>query len=101
MSLLNGDIGGIVNSLTADFGKIEETDIDGNVTISSIPLKDIIREVVHEYAREPFENIIIEDLDDVGLELMEYRGNNSMYFLLNDKTGEVSNMFDVLVDANG
>lgn len=101
MSLLNGDIGGIVNSLTADFGKIEETDLDGNITISSIPLKDIIREVVHEYAREPFENIIIEDLDDVGLELLEYRGNHPMYFLLNDKTNEVSNMFDVLVDANG
>jgi len=101
MSLLNGDIGGIVNSLTADFGKIEEVDIDGNITISSIPLKDIIREVVHEYAREPFENIIIEDLDEIGLELMEYRGNNPMYFLLDDKTNEVSNMFDVLVDANG
>lgn len=101
MSLLNGNIGGIVNSLTADFGKIEEIDIDGNITISSIPLKDIIREVVHEYAREPFENIIIEDLDEIGLELMEYRGNNPMYFLLDDKTNEVSNMFDVLVDANG
>lgn len=101
MSLLNGDIGGIVNSLTADFGKIEEIDIDGNITILSIPLKDIIREVVHEYAREPFENIIIEDLDEIGLELMEYRGNNPMYFLLDDKTNEVSNMFDVLVDANG
>ena len=74
MSLLNGDIGGTIQSLTADFGKIEEYDEDGNVTISSIPLKDIIREVVHEYAREPFQNIIIEDLDDVGLELIEYKG---------------------------
>lgn len=93
MSLLNGDIGGIINSLTADFGKIEETDADGVVKISSIPLKDIIREAVHEYAREPFENIIIEDLDDVGLELLEYRGDEPMYFLIDDKTNEVSNMF--------
>lgn len=93
MSLLNGDIGGIITSLTADFGKIEEIDAEGNITISSIPLKDIIREVVHEYAREPFENIIIEDLDDVGLELMEYRLDQPMYFLIDDKTNEVSNMF--------
>ena len=93
MSLLNGDIGGIITSLTADFGKIEEIDEDGIITITSIPLKDIVREVVHEYAREPFEKIIIENLDDVGLELMEYRGNEPMYFLINDETNEVSNMF--------
>lgn len=98
MALLNGDIGGIIQSLTADFGKIEEYDEDGNVTISSIPLKDIIREVVHEYAREPFQNIIIEDLDDVGLELMEYRGEEPMYFLINTETNEVSNMF---IDITG
>lgn len=93
MALLNGDIGGTIQSLTADFGKIEEYDEDGNLTISSIPLKDIVREVVHEYAREPFQNIIIEDLDDVGLELMEYRGEEPMYFLVNTNTNEVSNMF--------
>ena len=93
MALLNGDIGGTIQSLTADFGKIEEYDEDGNLTISSIPLKDIVREVVHEYAREPFQNIIIEDLDDIGLELMEYRGEEPMYFLVNTNTNEVSNMF--------
>ena len=92
MSLLNGDIGGIITSLTADFGKVENVDEKGNITITSLPLKEIITEVVHTWAREPYQNIIIEDLDEVGLELMEYRGEEPMYFLVNDKTNEVSNM---------
>ena len=92
MSLLNGDIGGVITSLTADFGKVEEVDADGNITIISLPLKEIITEVVHTWAREPYENIIIEDLDEVGLELLEYRGEDPMYFLVSDKTNEVSNM---------
>ena len=96
MSLLNGDVGGIITSLTADFGKVEEIDADGNRTVKSLPLKDIIREVVHEYAREPFKNIIIEDLDDIGLELMEYRGEQDkpMYLLRSVSEGEIKNMFD-------
>ena len=95
MSLLNGDIGGTINSLTADFGKIEEIDEEGNSVIKSLPIKDIIREVVHEYAREPFENIIIDDLDDVGLELLEYRDNeNPLYMLREISSGDITNFFD-------
>ena len=36
---------------------------------------------MHEYAQEPWENIIIEDLDDLALELLEYRGDKTMYLL--------------------
>ena len=94
MSLLNGDIGGIITSLTADFGKIEEIDDNGNSIISSLPLKDVIREVVHEDAREPVKNIIIEDLDDVWLELLEYKDNTApMYLLRRTLDGEVQNIF--------
>jgi hypothetical protein len=52
MCLLNGEIGG---SLTApiDFGKLEERDEEGNLTITDIPIKEIIKEAVHEYAKEP------------------------------------------------
>ena len=92
MSLLNGDLGGVITSLTADFGKVEEIDDEGNINIISLPLKEIITEVVHTWAREPYENIIIEDLDEVGLELLEYRGEEPMYFLVSDTTNEVSNM---------
>lgn len=40
-----------------------------------LPIKTIIREAVHTYAGEPYSNIIINDLDDYGMELMEYRGD--------------------------
>ena len=54
-------------------------------------LKDIITEAVHEFAKEPYYNIIVNDLDDVGLELMEYRGDVAIYFLVNKNTNEVDN----------
>lgn len=46
-----------------------------------IPLKTVIREAVHTYANEPYNNIIINDLDDYGMELLEYRGEEPMYLL--------------------
>ena len=92
MTLLNGTFGGNVMSLSADFGTETVLDDNGISTKQSLLVKNIIREVVHEYAREPYHNIIITDLDMCGLELMEYRGNDPMYFLVDADTDEVSNM---------
>lgn len=72
MCLLNGDVGGSLES-SIDFGTIEEESSDGIWTITSIPVRDIIRNAVHTYAGEPYHNIIINDLEDYGLELLEYR----------------------------
>lgn len=84
MALLNGDIGGNVNAST-DFGQIEEENEDGVWTIHKIPVQEIIRNAVHTYANEPYWNIIINDLDTYGLELMEYRYDTPFY--LYRKTG--------------
>ncbi len=91
MCLLNGEIGG---TLTApiDFGKIEERDEKGNLTISDIPIKEIIKEGVHEYAKEPWHNIIINDLDDFGIELLEYTGSRPLYMIIDEATSEVINI---------
>ena len=70
--MLNGDLGGSVYSLTWDFGSIEITDANGETTIEKYLLENIIREAVHEFAKEPFQNIIINDLSDSGLELLQY-----------------------------
>ena len=43
--------------------------------IVKIPLEKIIREAVHTYAKEPYQNIIINDLDRYGLEQLTYRGD--------------------------
>ena len=47
-------------------------------------LKDIIKEAVHTYGKEPYHNIIINDLDDYGLELLEYRGDTPLYMLYDE-----------------
>ena len=75
MCLLNGDVGG---SLTAsiDFGVEEYVDLENNtITYTDIPIKKIIREAVHVWGNEPYHNIIINDIDDYGYELLEYRGS--------------------------
>jgi hypothetical protein len=78
MSLLNGEIGGSLESCV-DFGRIEEESSEGVWTIKEIPLRDIVRNAVHVYAGEPYRNIIINDLEDYGLELLEYRYDIPMY----------------------
>ena len=78
MCLLNGEVGGALES-SVDFGKIEEENADGVWTITDIPVYDIIRNMVHTYAGEPYHNIIINDLDDYGLELLEYRFDKDLF----------------------
>ena len=82
MCLLNGDIGGSLES-SVDFGKIEEEDQNGNWVVTPITIPDIIRNMVHTYAGEPYYNIIINDLDTYGLELLEYRYETPLFFYRN------------------
>ena len=53
-----------------------------------IPIKTIIREAVHTYGKEPYFNIIINDLEDNAVELLDYKGDKPLYLLL-DKTQDV------------
>lgn len=78
MSLLNGEISGNLES-SVDFGTIEEENQDGIWTIRKVPIQEIIKNAVHHYAGEPYHNIIINDLDTYGLELLEYRYDADMY----------------------
>lgn len=98
MCLLNGTLGGTVMSLTADFGTETVEDESGESYKQDLPIKNIIREVVHEYAREPYHNIIINDLDTYGLELMEYRGSSPMYILINQADEAVNIKMDLSMD---
>lgn len=49
-----------------------------------VPIKTIIKEAVHTYGREPYYNIIINDVDDEGLLLKEYIGDDPLYLLVNN-----------------
>lgn len=79
MCLLNGDIAGHLPHST-DFGVEEYLDKETNtITYTKIPIKQIIRNAVVTFGNELAQNIIINDLDDIGLELLEYRGDTPMF----------------------
>lgn len=86
MCLLNGDFGGSLPA-SIDFATIEN--VDG--TITKIPIFNIIREMLHTYAQEEYANIVINDLDSIAVELLEYRGNIPLYMVRNVVTGEFEN----------
>lgn len=72
MCLLNGEVGGSLES-NIDFGTIEEENSKGEWITRKLTIIEIIRNMVHTYGGEPYHNIIINDLDTYGLELLEYR----------------------------
>lgn len=95
MSLLSGSLGGVVTASSVDFGSIDIYDREKDMTVNEkLKLKDIIREAVHEYAREPYHNIIINDLDFDANELLEYRGTKPLYFYIDTKSNEFVNFLD-------
>jgi hypothetical protein len=47
-----------------------------------------VREAVHTYGGEPYHNIIINDIDDYGLSLMEYRQEQPLYFIMSNNVCE-------------
>lgn len=78
MCLLNGEVGGNFES-SIDFGVIEEENQKGEWIIRKLSIPEIIRNMIHTYGGEPYHNIIINDLDTYGLELLEYRYDVPMY----------------------
>ncbi|MBE5925552.1 MAG: hypothetical protein E7270_00965 [Lachnospiraceae bacterium] len=72
---MDGSIGGNIFA-AHDFGKLELVHDDGSRELEDILIYDIIKNAIHEYAFEPYENIIINDLEDCSVELLSYRAKN-------------------------
>ena len=90
MCRLNGEVSGNI-MMSTDFGTIEtvqKNEETGQLTttIEKLPIYMIIQNAVKEYGQERSENIIINDLDQWGYELWEYRGNQPMYLFIVPKT---------------
>ena len=86
MCRLNGEVSGNI-MMSTDFGTIEtvqknEKTGELTTTIKKLPIYMIIQNAVKEYGQERAENIIINDLDQWGYELWEYRGNQPMYLFI-------------------
>ena len=93
--LLNGEFGGTIPS-TTNFGEmdINEEDDEGNVitTTINIPIKDIIKNSVITFGGESLHNIVINDIDTYGMELMAYKGQEPLYMLFDESSQMVTNM---------
>ena len=86
MCLLNGDLSGNLGA-SVDFATEEFLDtVTGDVTYTKVLLKNIIYNIVSIYGGELPENIIINDLDEAGLELLEYREDKETLYLFRDAT---------------
>lgn len=91
MCLLNGDLGGQLPA-SIDFGIEEYYDKDSNITTyTPIPIKNIIKEMLHAYALEPYHNIIINDLDESAVELLDYKGDVPLYLLKDIQADQYTN----------
>lgn len=91
MALLNGEITGKIHANSTRFDIIEDLTYNEDGSIkdrieTKIPIKTIIQELVHEYGNEHLHNIIINDVDDYGLELLEYRNDKEALYLGTDPT---------------
>lgn len=102
MCLLNGDVGGTM-PYSVDFATLEEVSADGNtVTYTKVKIKDIIRNAVEEFGGESPYNIIINDLDESGLELLQYRGNKDIPIYAFRKFSDMNdiNFFNITLDGD-
>lgn len=98
MCLLNGDIGGVIPHST-DFGTEEYFDKDTNtITYNKILIKDIIRNALLAFGGESPENIIINDLDEAGFELLEYKYEEAPLYLFRNVTD--NQVAQVTMDPN-
>lgn len=87
MCLVNGDLGGAIRDKTVDFGTYDYYDKDSGISSRiSIPIFDIIYEGMQSYGNELPRNIIINDLQDYGFELLDYVGDKPLYMLKNTRS---------------
>lgn len=95
--LINGELGGIFNT-SVDLGTIETIEKDEETQeevsiITKLEIKDILINMMHQYAGEPFKNIIINDLSEEGLELLEYRGKERLFLYRAKDSATYDNAF--------
>ena len=91
MCLLNGDVSGNF-TVGVDLATYDDIDTKGNKTTKDLLLKEIILYTLIQFGNEKLENIIINDLEDYGVELMSYAGKTPMYFFRDVSTGYVNNL---------
>lgn len=79
MGLLNGTCGGIFPAST-NLHEILVMDADGNQSYEHPLIRDIIIECVHHFGGEAYTRIIVEDLEEVGRQVVKWNGTSPVWF---------------------
>ena len=91
MCLLNGDVSGAFNAETVlDSERIQKE--DGTWVDEKRPIFYIIREMIHHYAQEGFQNIIIKDIDNLSLQVLQ-NYKTVFYLIQSIATSEIVDVF--------
>ena len=102
MCLLNGTVGGKLTGIGHRFDIEEIEDSNGAIITKKIPVKTIIREAVHTFAREPYKNIVINDIDDYGYNIIRSHLEGRTWVLVPvDIKGNLSVQVVAEVDRTG
>lgn len=93
MCRLNGEVSGLID-LSAD--KLDKFFDEEEGNVISLPIKEIIRNLVYEFGEEPYHNIIINDLQEYTVELLEYRYNTPM-FIYKSNNNETNYLDNIII----
>lgn len=89
MCLINGDVSGKLFA-AHEFSIVYTTHADGSISKDYIPIYEIIQQAIHVYAQEPYKNIIINDLNTCGVELLDYVGEDCDLYLFTQIDGDIN-----------
>ena len=87
MCLLNGEVGGNFMAQT-DVGQIETMSDGETVQIEALKISTIIKEMLIGIGGELPQNIILNNVDDYGIELLTYTGSEPLYIIFNSEINE-------------
>ena len=100
MCLLNGEVGGQLFA-AHEFSTIYTEQKDGTITKTKIPISTIVREAVHTYGQEPYFNIIINDLESCGVELIDYIGDDAKMYIFELKAQDTMDPYTQQITFEG
>ncbi len=98
MCLLNGEVGGHFMAQT-DLGQLETKDGD-DITLTPIPIKTIIKEMLVGIGNELPQNIILNNVDDYAAEMLVYTGTDPMYIFIATEGEQVNQGVSYLVPSD-
>lgn len=93
----------VYNICAEDFDENKEYyELEQIYTTVSIPIKYIIYEIINTYAKEPAGNIIINNLDKYGVELLDYKGseNSPMYMFIGADGEEIGECKQITLNGD-